>query len=178
MILLLLSMAFADSSLPRTACYGDPRDPVRMVYLHGLFPDGRDPNRFRDLENANREKVREFALRNRIRVALPVTSTVTAAGYRRWPDSDSVAKITRLGESACGEPLSGRRCLIGFSRGGIWLDKKADNCASIGDWDSTVAFGTNPSTAVPRKCGGRAKNIPNNHTFLPLDKLRELCELN
>lgn len=165
-----------DSSMPQTACFGDPRDPVRAVYLHGLFPIGKDPLQYRDLENANREKLKRFAHENRIRIALPIAPYVTAAGYRRWQDSHTVGKITALAESACGEALAPKRCLMGFSRGGIWLDDKADSCDNIASYNSTVAFGTNPNTAVPRKCNGKAKNIPNNHSFLPLDVLRELCE--
>lgn len=170
--------AKSKSEIPESVCLGRPGDPVRAVYLHGLIPVGKDPKDFRDLERENRELLIQFAKVNRIRIAVPVTSFTSEGGNRRWQDSDSLAKIEAAAEKACGAKLAPQRCLMGFSRGGNWLNQQTTNCGQLKNYISTVSIGTNPKRWIPQRCDGKSKNVPNNHSMPSVNELSNLCGFN
>lgn len=142
--------------------------PVTGIYLHGLHkPDGDDTKNFRQLELSNRKYLEEVAKKNKIRIALPVSSLLSkgsaklpyAKGMRSWTGYD-LARVEQEAKAACGNaPLSSKRVLIGFSNGGYAArNLGSKNCDSLSNYSSILVIGAGGTEGVGR-CG-KLKTFP------------------
>lgn len=86
------------ANVQKSECIGDPKDPVKAVYLHGWFPfptkknmqKNRPPNFYLDLESANRNKLEKLAHEMHIRIAVPLAGGVNAVNKKRtWNTEDT-----------------------------------------------------------------------------------------
>jgi hypothetical protein len=177
------SAAFAaDPGAPRAACLPEGVAasgswPVLVVYLHGWFaaagPD--DVRGTRALERANRAYLTQLALRNRIRIAVPLGPQINPSnGMVEWGDAD-LSTIERSAMQACRVTrLPDRVSVVGFSNGGFKArDLGQLPCGDLMRYGRIVAVGT--QAAFPDRCDGKFRNVPE-HRFPP-DRLADLLAL-
>ena len=138
--------------------------PVRVVYLHGLFKaSGADTNGFRALESNNRASLEQIAAMLRVRIAIPVSSSLTASGMRHW-NGRSLASIEAAATAACGQAPSPARALVGFSNGAYRTQALARKpCAEFAEYSKLIAIG------APRVNVGGCKKLDQvpRHEFPP-----------
>ncbi len=187
---------------PKAECLGNAGDPVKAIYLHGLFkaegrfetmPDGR----FKELEYANREKLKKFAEENHIRIALPLSAGVSIHGSQRWDKTgDAMASIKKSAQEACkvsqGELDKSLKCVMGFSRGANQLRDMASRSCDQFENRRVIAFGTDylkdieTGVANPMErpdvpivnCDGNFRTVKTDHDkFIDPCNLGQLCGL-
>lgn len=137
--------------------------PISAIYLHGYHKEsGYDLKNFRELELSNREKLMSYAIKHKIKIALPVAAKFNNSGFRTWTGYN-LNQVETLAQNACnGSKFADKMLLVGFSDGGYLArraslnSKKGDDCgASISKYASIIAIGA-PAKKIPNpipKCG-------------------------
>lgn len=84
------------ADVQKSECIGNPKDPVKAIYLHGWFPfkghggNPLKPNFYLDLETANRAKLEKLASEMHIRIAVPLAGGKNIANKKRtWNPEDT-----------------------------------------------------------------------------------------
>jgi len=116
LIAILLLWTIKASGDFKSECFG-PEGPVKMIYLHGLFPPS-GANWYIDLESNNRKYLKALAAEKKVRIAAPVASGISKGSYgtnRNW-NGETLASIL-LKAQTCGS-ISKETLLVGFSNGG------------------------------------------------------------
>ena len=158
-------------TIQQTVCFPSSPDaknwPVKVIYLHGLFRPNTDSDYYGTLEANNRDYLEGLAQRLQLKIAVPVSTTVSSGGFRMW-NGVSLSKIESMASTACGgAPLANTRALIGFSNGGY----AARNISYL-PCNQSDAYMKLLAIGFPETDGGSCGNyvhvVP--HAFPPADK--------
>jgi hypothetical protein len=141
--------------LPGTAESGDW--PVAAVYMHGLFEDS-GVTAFCGLENANRKKLKEIALKMKIRIAVPVADM--RGSYHNWGTSrtatkESLPEIEKKASAVCDDDLMDGRALVAFSNGCYRATAmRSAGCEALGEYAKIVTLGCDTAKDGSSTCDG------------------------
>lgn len=140
--------------------------PVQAIYLHGLFSPNSSTDYYGNLETDNRDYLEALANRLRLRIAVPLSDSLSPQGYRYW-NGMALSRIEDMASKACNAPLADARALIGFSNGGYAARHISYlNCAAISAYTKLLAIG------FPEDDGGNCGNYVHvaPHVFPPAEK--------
>lgn len=156
-------------TIQQATCYpatDDAKDwPVKVVYLHGLFLPSTNSDYYGTLENDNRIYLESLARRLQIKIAVPVSTTLSSQGFRMW-NGVSLAQIESMAASACGGPLASTRAIVGFSNGGYAARNISYlSCNQTRSYSKVIAIGLPESDGG--SCGTYVHVAP--HVFPPAD---------
>lgn len=143
--------------------------PIRGIYLHGLFPKVEDKRGFLRLEENNRQYIEQLALKQKIRISVPVGDFNKKTKIHSW-NNIKVEEILKRARVACNDQLiPPQPDLIGFSNGGYISREIALNCIQAGLFGKIFSIGA-PKNLRPSRCGSGLQLINfKDHEMPPLE---------
>jgi hypothetical protein len=131
--------------------------PVAAIYMHGLFEDS-GVTAFCDLESSNRKKLKEIALKLKVRIAVPVADmrgTYHNWGTKRTATKEQLPEIEKKAEAACDDELMDGRALVAFSNGCYRATAMRESgCEALGEYAKIVTLGCETAKDGSSTCDG------------------------